>query len=233
MPSVPLRGGRAVEGTGRLFSTSSRPALRAAASGGRPRPATDTRALASTHQDYDSPEFRGSVTENFVGCDLGSCPGSPNRVETFYFRLCYCQFRRMYRMRYITRVAEREPVLFRWGHNPPALASGSSAPSPSRRHVPTARLGAYQRVGPIAPTEGLPRARRRLPTRQVVNVDGPHPAVQLLAVAATSEPCLSSPAMPSLRPIMGRAVAADHPGSAVSSGQPRTTTAQVSRPVGW
>jgi hypothetical protein len=37
--SVPLRRVRAVAGAGRLFSTSSRPALRAAACGGRPRPA--------------------------------------------------------------------------------------------------------------------------------------------------------------------------------------------------
>jgi hypothetical protein len=33
---LPLRPVRAVEGAGRLFSTSSRPALRAAACGGRP-----------------------------------------------------------------------------------------------------------------------------------------------------------------------------------------------------
>jgi hypothetical protein len=37
--AVPLRRVRAVEGVGRLFSTPSRPALRAAACGGRPRPA--------------------------------------------------------------------------------------------------------------------------------------------------------------------------------------------------
>ena len=39
---VPLRRVRAVEGAGRLFSTPSRPALRAAASGGRPRAGNDT-----------------------------------------------------------------------------------------------------------------------------------------------------------------------------------------------
>jgi hypothetical protein len=43
--SVPLRRVRAVEGAGRLFSTPSRPALRAAACGGRPRPATPTDAV--------------------------------------------------------------------------------------------------------------------------------------------------------------------------------------------
>jgi hypothetical protein len=40
---VPLCRVRAVEGAGRLFSTPSRPALRAAACGGRPRPAGPTR----------------------------------------------------------------------------------------------------------------------------------------------------------------------------------------------
>jgi hypothetical protein len=34
-------------------------------------------------------------------------------------------------------------------------------------------------------------------------------------------------------PSWGRAGAADHPGSAVSSGQPGTTTPQVNPPVGW
>jgi hypothetical protein len=47
--SVPLRRVHAVEGAGRLFSTPSRPALRAAACGGRPRAGsatTGTRAPA-------------------------------------------------------------------------------------------------------------------------------------------------------------------------------------------
>jgi hypothetical protein len=39
---VPLRRVRAVEGAGRLFSTPSKPALRAAACGGRPRADNDT-----------------------------------------------------------------------------------------------------------------------------------------------------------------------------------------------
>jgi hypothetical protein len=39
---VPLRRVRAVEGAGRLFSTPSRPTLRAAACGGRPRAGSDT-----------------------------------------------------------------------------------------------------------------------------------------------------------------------------------------------
>jgi hypothetical protein len=39
---VPLRRVRAVEEAGRLFSTPSRPALRAAACGGRPRAGSDT-----------------------------------------------------------------------------------------------------------------------------------------------------------------------------------------------
>jgi len=39
---VPLRRVRAVEAAGRLFSTPSRPALRAAACGGRPRAGSDT-----------------------------------------------------------------------------------------------------------------------------------------------------------------------------------------------
>jgi hypothetical protein len=43
---VPLRRVRAVEGAGRLFSTPSRPALRAAACGGRPRPAARTRCAS-------------------------------------------------------------------------------------------------------------------------------------------------------------------------------------------
>jgi hypothetical protein len=41
---VPLRRIRAVEGAGRLFSTPSRPALRAAACGGRPRAGSDATA---------------------------------------------------------------------------------------------------------------------------------------------------------------------------------------------
>jgi hypothetical protein len=45
--SVPLRCVRAVEGAGRLFSTPSRPALRVAASGGRPRAGNDTPATGA------------------------------------------------------------------------------------------------------------------------------------------------------------------------------------------
>ena len=44
------------------------------------------------------------------------------------------------------------------------------------------------------------RPSGRLPTRQVVIVDGPHPPVQLVTVAATLERGWSSPAVPSACP---------------------------------
>jgi len=44
---VPLRCVRAGEGAGRLFSTPSRPALRAAACGGRPRAGSDMTATVA------------------------------------------------------------------------------------------------------------------------------------------------------------------------------------------
>jgi hypothetical protein len=40
----------------------------------------------------------------------------------------------------------------------------------------------------------------RLPMRQVVTEDGPHPPVQVVTIAATAEPGSSSPVVPSACP---------------------------------
>jgi hypothetical protein len=68
------------------------------------------------------------------------------------------------------------------------MTSNSQDPAPCSASWPSTRNPA------------LPGRLRRLPTRQVVVVDGPHPPVELVTVAATSEPAWSSSAVPSACP---------------------------------
>jgi hypothetical protein len=72
-----------------------------------------------------------------------------------------------------------------------------------------------------------------LPTRLTATEDGPHSSPELVTVATRLRATSYSPAVPSACPTVGRAGAANHPRSAVNSGQPRTTTPQVNPPVRW
>jgi hypothetical protein len=79
----------------------------------------------------------------------------------------------------------------------------------------------------------LPRALRTLANGARGTEDRPYPPPELATVAARRRAASSSPAVPSSCPNLGRAGAANHPGTPVRSGQPRTTTPQVNpQPAG-
>jgi hypothetical protein len=170
----------------RSFSTTSRPALRAAACGGRPRPATTagrpthhrgTSASATADAERRPDKHHRRHSKHKLLNRPGALAGQQHEVDQHEKRDDY-----------------QEDGTYQRVH-------GGDANRPIRRRKrQSCSLGLMILVTAARPW--------RLPTRLVVTEDGPHPSPELVTVAAPPEPGSFSPAVPSACPIMGRAGAA-------------------------